>query len=88
MSKAGGDSNREKGGFVVINGQARGLLKELKKALGLKDGLMSTSQKNKSVIGVLEHGTGITRDQGVRNGGSNGWQLEETAQTSATMMNK
>lgn len=79
-SKARGDSNMEEGGLMIINGKASSLLKELKEVLDLKDSLKRVAHEDQRVIGILEHRARITRNQRVRNGGSQGRVPKETMQ--------
>lgn len=62
MGMMGVDSHGEEGGFVIIDGQASGLFKELKGVLDLHNSFTGTFKDNQSVIGVLKDGTRFIGD--------------------------
>jgi hypothetical protein len=63
MSQGIRHSNRQKGGFVVVNGEACCLLENLQHLFGLQDCLRRAVKEDEHVIGVLEDGARSIRSE-------------------------
>lgn len=56
MSRFRWHTYRKESGFVIVDGEPRGLLEDLQDVLSLSNGVSEAFEKDKGIVGILEHG--------------------------------
>jgi hypothetical protein len=73
-----GDPDGEKGGFMIVNEQPCSQLKLVKGVFGSKDSFRSSTEKDESVVSVLEDRSRHIIKDGMNNSRPGGGELEHT----------